>query len=214
MNAIDTIFYLAILLMSVVVNEVSHGFMAEYFGDRTARDAGRLTLNPLNHLDPFGSVILPILLFISTGSTGHPIVFGWAKPVPYNPHNLRNEKWGSIAVAAAGVLSNIFLALVFGLILRFSISHFGLIFRASGFITIVSFIVITNLALAIFNLIPVPPLDGSKIIFPLFPRTFYPLVEFIERYSLFLLLIFIFFFSQWLVPVIMYFYSLLTGLAF
>ena len=103
MQAIDTIFYIAILIMSVVIHEVSHGFVAEYFGDKTARFAGRLTLNPLKHLDLFGSVILPIFMYLSFG-----FAFGWAKPVPYNPDNLRDRKWGTLWVAAAGIISNIF----------------------------------------------------------------------------------------------------------
>jgi len=104
--------------MSVVIHEVSHGFMAERFGDKTARFAGRLTLNPLKHLDMFGSILLPALLVL----THSPFLFGWAKPVPYNPDNLSNRKWGTIAVAAAGVLANFFIAIFFGLVIRFSSS--------------------------------------------------------------------------------------------
>src|SRR3989338_8639813 len=100
----NAIFYIAILIMSVVIHEVSHCFAAERFGDKTARYAGRLTLNPLSHLDIFGSLILPAVLYFSTG-----FVFGWAKPVPYNPDNLSNKRWGTVAVASAGVLSNLLL---------------------------------------------------------------------------------------------------------
>src|SRR3989344_6121618 len=105
MNATDSIFYIIILIMSVVIHEFSHGYVAEYFGDKTARYAGRLTLNPLVHLDIFGSIILPTLLVL----THAPFLFGWAKPVPYNPDNLSNKKWGTIAVASAGILANIFI---------------------------------------------------------------------------------------------------------
>ena len=103
MQATDAVFYIVILVMSIVIHEVSHGFVAEYFGDKTARYAGRLTLNPLKHLDLFGSVLLPVLLVISNA----PFLFGWAKPVPYNQDNLSNKKWGTISVAAAGVLANL-----------------------------------------------------------------------------------------------------------
>lgn len=210
MTAIDTIFYLLILLMSVVIHEVSHGFMAESFGDDTARDAGRLTLNPLKHIDLFGSIILPILLFVTTSATGHPFVFGWAKPVPYNPDNLSNKKWGTIAVAAAGVIANIIIAVIFGMIIRFSAGYNF----SSSFYTIISEIVLINLALAIFNLVPIPPLDGSKILFSLLPASLYGIMEFMERYGFVLLIIFIVYFSNILYPILAGAFSLLTGLAF
>ena len=116
MDATNAIFYIIILVMSIVIHEVSHGFMAEYFGDETARDAGRLTLNPIPHLDIFGSIILPAVLVLAHS----PFLFGWAKPVPYNPNNLSNRKWGTIAVASAGVLANFLIAIIFGIIIRFA----------------------------------------------------------------------------------------------
>lgn len=205
MDAIDTIFYLAILIMSVVIHEVSHGFMAEYFGDKTARMAGRLTLNPIAHLDLFGSIILPTLLYFSTG-----FAFGWARPVPYNPENLRNEKWGTIAVAAAGVLANLFIAIFFGLLLRFVIPSFP----DEKLIGFISSIVIINLALAFFNLVPIPPLDGSKILFNLLPRHFSRTLALIEQYSFVILIIFIFAFSKYLAPLVLGAFSFITGLMF
>lgn len=189
--------------MSVVIHEVSHGYVAEYFGDQTARYAGRLTLNPLKHLDPFGSIFLPLILYISSG-----FAFGWAKPVPYNPNNLSNRKWGTIAVASAGVLANIFIAVIFGAIIRFSYG-FSL---GESFYFITSSIVIVNLALAIFNLVPIPPLDGSKILFSLLPSSFYQVIEFLEQYAFIFLIIFIFFFSDILYPILSYFFTLVTGL--
>jgi len=205
MNAIDAIFYIAILIMSVVIHEVSHGFMAEYFGDKTARMAGRLTLNPLKHLDPFGSVILPAFLYMTTG-----FAFGWARPVPYNPDNLNNKKWGTFFVAAAGVLANFLIAIIFGIILRFAPS-----FNApEGVYFIVSTIVIVNLALGIFNLVPIPPLDGSKILFSLLPWRFQPVFLKFEQYSLIFLLIFIYFFSDILRPVLSFVFNLITGFNF
>ena len=191
--------------MSVVIHEVSHGFMAEYFGDKTARHAGRLTLNPLPHLDLFGSVLLPAILFFSNA----PFLLGWAKPVPYNPDNLSNKKWGTIAVASAGILANFAIAIIFVIIILLSIS-FAL---PEGFFFISSIIVLINLALGIFNLIPIPPLDGSKILFSFLPYSFSSLMYKFEQYSLILLLVFIVFFSQYLYPILAFLFRLLTGLA-
>lgn len=205
MQATDAVFYIAILIMSVVIHEVSHGFMAEYFGDKTARFAGRLTLNPLAHLDLFGSVILPILLVISHS----PFLFGWAKPVPYNPDNLTNKKSGTMWVALAGILANFSIAIIFGIVIRLTAG----MTMPPGFYFITSIIVIVNLALALFNLIPIPPLDGSKILFSFLPYSFYKFIRVYEQYSLILLLIFIVFFSDYLAPILAYLFQMLTGLA-
>ncbi|MCX6751466.1 MAG: site-2 protease family protein [Candidatus Nomurabacteria bacterium] len=201
----DTIFFIAILIMSVVIHEVSHGFVALRFGDKTALYAGRLTLNPLKHLDLFGSIILPAFLVLTHSS----FLFGWAKPVPYNPNNLTNRKWGTIAVAAAGILANLFLAIFFGLILRFSLNSIV----STSFVSVISSIVLINLGLAIFNLIPIPPLDGSKILFSLLPNSLYSVVAFLEQYSLVLILVFIIFFADSLFPILSYLFQLITGLA-
>jgi Zn-dependent protease len=205
MDATNAIFYILILVMSIVIHEVSHGFMAEYFGDDTARNAGRLTLNPINHLDLFGSILLPAVLIFSHAG----FLFGWAKPVPYNPNNLSDRKWGTIWVAAAGVLANFFIAIVFGLIIRLTS---GLALQ-SNFYFITSAIVIVNLALAIFNLVPIPPLDGSKILFSFLPQRAFSFILAYEQYSLVLLLIFIVFFSDYLYPILAFLFNLITGLA-
>ena len=190
--------------MSVVIHEVSHGFMAEYFGDKTARYAGRLTLNPIRHLDFFGSIILPALLVF----TNAPFLFGWAKPVPYNPNNLSDKKWGEMWVAAAGVLSNFFIAIVFGIIIRLS-TDFSL---PEGFYFITSTIVMTNLILGIFNLVPIPPLDGSKILFSFLPASFERALIIFEQYSFIILLVFIIYFSDFIYPILAFLYRLFTGL--
>ena len=191
--------------MSVVIHEVSHGFVAEYWGDDTARNADRLTLNPIKHLDLFGSIILPAVLVLSHAA----FLFGWAKPVPYNPNNLRNRKWGTIVVAAAGVLANFLIAAVFGLIIRFSLGAN----LPEGFYYITSSIVIVNLALGIFNLVPIPPLDGSKIILSFLPESMAATIFAYEQYSLILLLFFIVFFADYLYPVMAFLFQLFTGLA-
>ena len=188
--------------MSVVIHEVSHGFVAELYGDNTARDAGRLTLNPLKHLDLFGSIILPIILYFSVH-----FVFGWAKPVPYNPRNLRNQKWGTIWVAAAGILVNFLIAFIFGMIIRLSSGSI----ISENFYFITSTIVIINLALGVFNLLPLPPLDGSKILFQLLPKSSSSVIMFLEQYSLILVFVFIIFFSNILFPLLGYLFHAFTG---
>ncbi len=152
---------IAILILSIVFHEVAHGYAANWLGDPTARLAGRLNPNPLLHIDPVGSVLVPAVLYL----TGAQFLFGWAKPVPYNPYNLRNQKWGEAFVAAAGPLANIFLALVFAILVRMS-STLGL---SASFVDMATYVVFINILLAFFNAIPFPPLDGSKIIVPFLP---------------------------------------------
>lgn len=150
-----------ILILSVVIHEMAHGYMANWLGDPTARLQGRLSANPLVHLDPMMSVILPGILL----ATGSPILFGAAKPVPYNPYNLRNQKWGEAMVAAAGPLANIFIAVVFGVLIRLA----AVLNLSDAFVTLSVQIILLNIFLAFFNLVPIPPLDGSKILPRLLP---------------------------------------------
>ncbi len=192
--------------MSIVIHEVAHGFAAEYFGDNTARNAGRLTLNPIKHLDLFGSVLLPVFLVLSHS----PFLFGWAKPVPYNPDNLNNRKWGTLAVASAGVIANFSIAIIFGIIIRIAL-NFNL---PVSFYFITSIIVVINLALGIFNLVPIPPLDGSKILFSFLPESAFNFITAYEQYSLIILIIFIVYFSEYLTPIMSFLFHFLTGLAF
>ena len=189
MDPIITIFSLIVLLFSVVIHELAHGSVAYSLGDPTAKYQGRLTLNPIKHLDPFGSVILPLLLLIVTGGQGP--IFGWAKPVPVNPHNFRDQKWGSLKVALAGPLSNLSLALLFGLLIRFiPLSFFNLM---PGTLLIFSFIVQINIILALFNLLPIPPLDVHWILFSFLPESFYNVKSFLQQYGVFILILLIFF---------------------
>lgn len=166
---IETIFIVVILILSVVIHEVAHGYAANMLGDPTARLAGRLTLNPLKHIDLMGSIIIPGLLVF----THSPILFGWAKPVPYNPYNLRGAKWvvkwGEAFVAGAGPFTNIVIALAVGLSVR-SAGILGV--ASSAFIEIGSAVVFINVLLAVINLIPLPPLDGSKVFAPILPAAF------------------------------------------
>ncbi|MEK7179978.1 MAG: site-2 protease family protein [Patescibacteria group bacterium] len=204
MQEFDFIFAIAILIMSVVSHEVAHGLMALALGDETAHREGRLTLNPLRHIDPLGSVIVPAISYFAGG-----LIFGWAKPVPYNPHNLKNSRWGEALVALAGPMTNIFIAVFFGLLIRFGIVYN---FLPETFIHISILLVTINLLLAVFNLVPIPPLDGSKILFSLFPYHLYGLRARIEESSLILLLIFVFFLWQFIYPVVTFLFGLITGL--
>ena len=140
---------------------MAHGYAANWLGDPTARLAGRLSANPLVHLDPMMSIILPGILI----ATGSPILFGAAKPVPYNPYNLRNQKWGEAIVAVAGPLANVGIALLFAVLVRFS----GMMSLSEAFVSLSIQIIMLNLFLAFFNLVPIPPLDGSKILPVLLP---------------------------------------------
>ena len=166
MDIQSVLFLYIIIVISAVFHEYAHGLVAYYLGDPTAKNEGRLTLNPLVHMDLFGTVILPLLLLFTSG-----FFIGYAKPVPYNPDNLRDKKYGSLKVALAGPLSNLFIALVLGLFLRF----FAQLILTNSVIppilsTFIAYIVITNIWLALFNMIPFPPLDGSKVLYDLSPK--------------------------------------------
>lgn len=190
--------------MSVVIHEVSHGYAAYYLGDPTAKYQGRLTLNPIKHLELFGSFIVPFISYMTGG-----FIFGWAKPVPYNPNNLRPGRWSEAYVALAGPASNLSLALIFGLILRFGIQA-GLV--SSNFVAITSLIVFINLILMVFNLVPFPPLDGSKVLFALFPQSMYRFREPFEKYGFVLVLLFIFYGWKFVSPIATSLFVLITGL--
>ncbi len=204
-KSMETFFQIILLVMSVVVHEVSHGYAAFLLGDPTAKNQGRLTLNPIRHLDLFGSILIPAFLVITNAG----FLFGWAKPVPYNPYNLRNQKWGEAIVAVAGPASNIFIALVFGLLIRF-----GAEFLSPAFLNISAILVLINLMLAVFNLVPIPPLDGSKILFAFLPYHMQRFRMMLEQYGFVVVLIFIFFLSGFLAPIMSFLFSLITGYAF
>jgi Zn-dependent protease len=201
---IDFIFSLLILMFSVVAHEVAHGYAAYLQGDNTARFQGRLTLNPLKHLEWFGSVILPFLSYLFGG-----FIIGWAKPVPFNPYNLRNQRWGEAIVAFAGPLINICIAVFFGLVIR--LAYVGVLTLSSGYIHISTTIVIINLVLACFNLVPIPPLDGSKILFAFLPYNMTHIRATMEAYGITVLIFFVFFLSQFLSPVVSFFFRIITG---
>lgn len=196
------VFQVAILVFSVILHELAHGYAASYYGDPTARLAGRLTLNPIPHIDPFGSIILPALMALLPGG----VILGWAKPVPYNPHNLRGGNFAEAVVTGAGILTNLLLALIFGLILRF----FGDVLP-EGFMMLSIYVVLINLVLAVFNSLPIPPLDGSKVLSTILPYQFRNMIDSLERWGFFLLIIFVFFGWQFLSPIIGFIFNLIVG---
>lgn len=191
-----TIISIVILIISIVLHEVAHGYMANWLGDPTARLAGRLSLNPIKHIDPVGSILVPIL----TSFAG--FTFGWAKPVPYNPYNIAgNRRRAELLIALAGPASNLLLAIIFGTFIRFGFTYdvFGLI-------------VIINIVLAIFNLIPLPPLDGSKILYYFLPAQYGRVREQLERYAPIFILIVVIFVWKLVQPLVPIVFRLLTGL--
>jgi len=182
------------LIVAVILHEVAHGYVAFKMGDPTARLAGRLTLNPIKHLDLFGSFLLPVILKLS----GSPIIFGYAKPVPVNFANLREFRKGTICVASAGVLTNMILAVISAALFQMLVatqtswaqSQLGLL--AGFLLQLLAYSVIINCVLALFNLIPIPPLDGSRIVAMLLPaalRTQYSRLERFGMIIIFVLLI-------------------------
>jgi Zn-dependent protease len=158
-SVIIIVIQIVILLFSVIVHEVAHGYVALLNGDPTAKISGRLSFSPLPHIDLVGTILLPAILILSHSG----VIFGWAKPVPVNPLNFRNYRWGEISVSASGPLSNILLACIFALLLRLGGNNPGLVFMCY-------YGCIINLFLAVLNLLPIPPLDGSRILMPLLPH--------------------------------------------
>lgn len=196
------IYALIIILFSAILHEYLHGWMADRLGDSTAKLAGRLTINPLAHIDPWGSIILPALIYFGTNGA---MIFGYAKPVPFNPYNLRDQKYGIAKVAVAGPLANLITALFFGLILRFFpfINPALAIFLAT--------IVQINLILLVFNLLPIPPLDGSKVILPFLPTNWQIRMLGWENYGLIFVLLFVFLGFSLIVPVINFLFRIIVG---
>lgn len=195
------IFQIVALVFSAIIHEYMHGWAAYQLGDSTAKDAGRLTLNPIPHIDPLGSIALPAILVFS----GVGIVFGWAKPVPYNPYNLKDQKYGDAKVAIAGPAANLLTAVFFGMILRFAP------ISSPEFATFLAIIVQINLLLMIFNLVPLPPLDGSKVIMPFLPHNLQVQYAKLEQYGMFLVILFIWIGFPIIYPVINFLYQLILG---
>ena len=206
-SAISFIFNILILVFSVIVHEVSHGYAALALGDQTAQQAGRLTLNPIPHIDPVGSILVPgVLAFL-----GAPII-GWARPVPYNPYNLSNQRWGQALVGAAGPAANIMLAVCFGLVARPFLSYSGsTVYFSTAFFDIAAGIVLLNLWLAFFNLMPIPPLDGSKVLFTLLPYQWRGMQYFLEQYGIIFVFLLAPVFAHVVSPIIFLLFNMIVG---
>lgn len=186
---------LLILAFSITIHEASHALMADRLGDPTARYQGRISLNPLDHVDPIGTVILPIVLIIA----GLP-AFGWAKPTPFNPWNLSNPKRDAALISLAGPVSNLVLAAVG-----------ALLYRATGFDLLIA-VVELNLVLAVFNLIPIHPLDGFKVLGGFLPRSIYLQWMEFERYGPIFLILFFLFGGRFLATIVNPLTTLFLGL--
>lgn len=224
------VFTILALIVSAIFHEYAHGWVAFKLGDHTAKNAGRLTLNPLAHLDPVGSVLLPLILVLSKVG----FIVGWAKPVPYNPYNLRDQRYGDLKVALGGPGTNFILALIFGLIARLMPlasalkqnlavgllrgDYDFLLNRMQGSVITSIFVLgmiicFVNLLLMLFNLVPVPPLDGSKILMTFLPDGWQIKFRQIEPYGFFIIifLLWIGFFGLVIFPVLLSLLSLIIG---
>jgi len=198
---IHFIFQIIVLVISIMAHEVAHGAAAYAFGDPTAKNLGRLTLNPLKHIDLFGSIVLPLLLILTNAG----FVFGWAKPVPYNPYNLKHRRLGEFCVAIAGILTNFCIALFFSIFLKYSDLLLDISLQTSY---LIKYIILINVVLAVFNLFPVPPLDGSKILFTIVPYRYERHLIVFEKYGFYFLIILVVFFGSLINQVVNFFLSL------
>lgn len=206
MISLTRLMFFIALVPSVVIHEYFHGRVAELMGDKTARLAGRLTLNPIPHIDLFGTIILPLLLVIS----GSPIVFGWAKPVPINPYNFKEPRKGMMYTGIAGPASNLTMAAAAGFVFRFGLFSYTPIIE-----NFLIYFALINIVLGVFNLVPVPPLDGSRIVSGLLPYELAKKYDRFEQYGMGILMVIFIFFNDilWAIigPVINFFSHLFLG---
>lgn len=200
METTQLLFFVVVIIPSAILHEFAHGLMAERLGDPTPRMMGRLTLNPVAHIDLWGTIILPFSLFFLTQGR---FLFAYAKPMPFNPLSLRTQRWGAALVGAAGPAANLVVAFALGAVAR--------LVPGSELAMYLTVIVYANVLLAVFNLVPIPPLDGSKVLFALLPDSLYRFKVMLEQYGVFVLLAFMLTLSRWLSPIIWPLVYLATG---
>ena len=193
---------LSIFFFAVIIHEYAHGWIAWKLGDWTAKNAGRLTFNPLAHIDPIGTIFLPLLLLV----TRSPVIFGWAKPVPVNFHSLGNPKKDMIWVGLAGPAANILFAILLSFILKFFVLTGNLLLTE-----VITMAIIINLVLAIFNILPIPPLDGSRVVMGILPRELGIRYAKLEPYGFIIIfgLLYLGLIGSVIWPLVMYFATLL-----
>ncbi len=195
------VIYIVVLLLAVSVHEAGHAWMSYKFGDDTAYMLGRVTLNPIKHTDPIGTLLIPIVAFFFSaigGFLGAIPLIGWGKPTPVNPRKWHNYKLANIMVSVAGVLANLVLLIIAFMIAKIMIWQGGNVRdfftdEANPFVIFISYMMMMNLSLFVFNLLPFPPLDGSKILSTFLPESFQPLLDFLEQYGFIILLLFVYF---------------------
>jgi len=195
---------IVVFIVVIVFHELAHGYVAYRLGDPTARDAGRLTLNPLAHMDPVGTIVLPALLIISHS----PVIFGWAKPVPVNPYNFKDPRKGMLLTSLAGPGANLVLAVIFAMVFKLALfPPYSVVWRfcLSG--------VIISLVLGLFNLIPIPPLDGAGIVFALLPPKLLRHLTWLYRYGFLVLigLLYLGLFDKVILPLVIVMTRMLVG---
>ncbi len=204
MDLITIALYLSIVVIALTIHEFCHAWAGHMLGDVTAKSEGRLTLNPMAHIDPFSTLLLPAALIF----LGSPVVFGAAKPVPFNPYAVRYGKWGAALIAVAGPTSNLLMATVVGLYLRF--------FEISGVTGrfLLQFVLI-NLAFFVFNMIPIPPLDGSRVLYAVLPSSLQDVMDQIEKYGIIViftvLIVFYWLFSPFIIGCVTWLATLILG---
>lgn len=187
--------YIIPLTFAITLHEFAHGWVANQCGDATARMLGRLTLNPIKHIDPMGTILVPIVLYF----TGSPFLFGWAKPVPINFNALKYPKRDMILVALAGPVSNFIMALLWSFAIMIALS-----LESQSLIEMAKFGVVINLVLGVFNLLPLPPLDGSRVVSALLPNNLAYYYHKLEAYGLYIVLALLFFgiFQKVILPIV------------
>jgi Zn-dependent protease len=204
MDLVTIALYLSIVVIALTIHEFCHAWAGHILGDVTAKSEGRLTLNPMAHIDPFSTLLLPAALIF----LGSPVVFGAAKPVPFNPYAVRYGKWGAALIAVAGPISNLLMATLVGLYLR--------VFEISGVTGrfLLQFVLI-NLAFFVFNMIPIPPLDGSRVLYAVLPSSLQDVMDQIEKYGIVvifaLLIMFYWLFSPFIISCVTWFATLILG---